>query len=413
MQAFQILGTIVAQPKLAWVDQYKNKQAWLKFQGVDGLVVVGTELGTLDGHGDTWWDITMAFEGAWAAACNQQAESVKLRVPTRKKYLVYPIEFGGPCKSNKLTFEILGFIVAQPRLAWGDKNKNKNTWLKFRGVNGLSVVGYGLGQIDGQGSTWWRMVDDRPNAMVFSLCNNLRISGLTHINSPKFHLAIVRSDNAQISKLRIIAPSNSPNTDGIDLLSSTNINIRNCTMQTGDDCIAIKGGTSKVIISDIICGPGHGISIGSLGEFGRRDEVEAIDISNCNITGADDGIRIKTWQGGSGFARNINFTNIFFTMVKNPVAFIDQFYCPNKKICLESTSAVQVSDIRFTGLTGTSTTKREMIAFRCSTAVPCTNIIVNGVDIKPIDGGQARSACMNVRGFASNVASPPLDCLQP
>ncbi|XP_047961676.1 probable polygalacturonase At3g15720 [Salvia hispanica] len=249
--------------------------------------------------------------------------------------------------------------------------------------------------------------------MLFVLCNNLRITGLTHINSPKFHLAIVKSNNAEISKLRMSAPSNSPNTDGIDLLSSTNINIRNCRMETGDDCIAIKGGTSNVIISDIICGPGHGISIGSLGEFGTRDEVEAIDISNCNITGADDGIRIKTWQGGSGFARNINFTNIIFTMVKNPVAFIDQFYCPNKKICPESVSAVQVSDIRFTGLSGTSMTNREMIGFCCSAAVPCTNIVVNGVDIKPIDGGQARSACMNVRGFASNVASPPLDCLQP
>lgn len=70
-------------------------------------------------------------------------------------------------------------------------------------------------------------------AMVFVLCNNLRIMGLTHINSPKFHLAIVKSNNADISKLQIFAPSNSPNTDGIDLLFSTNIKIRNCRIGTG------------------------------------------------------------------------------------------------------------------------------------------------------------------------------------
>ncbi|KAL1551401.1 galacturonan 1,4-alpha-galacturonidase [Salvia divinorum] len=329
------------------------------------------------------------------------------------RFLVYPIEFRGPCKSSSITFEILGSIVAQPKLAWG--SIKKEAWLKFRGIDGLSVVGNELGIIDGHGDTWWdlTMVDDyRPNAMIFVLCNNLQIMGLTHINSPRFHLAITNTTNAEISKLHMIAPSNSPNTDGIDLLFSTNINIRNCTMETGDDCIAIKGGTSNVDISEIVCGPGHGISIGSLGQFGRRDEVEAINISNCNITGALNGIRIKTWQGGSGFARNINFTNINFNMVVNPVVSIDQFYCP-RQICSESASAVKVSDIRFTGLMGTSKTNKEMIGFRCSNAVPCTNIIVDGVDIEPSDGGQASSLCLNARGIASNVASPPLDCLQP
>ncbi|KAG6429977.1 hypothetical protein SASPL_108036 [Salvia splendens] len=126
-------------------------------------------------------------------------------------------------------------------------------------------------------------------------------------------------------------------------------------IKLGDDCIAIKGGTSNVNISEIVCGPGHGIrlvkitpiltytTIGSLGENGNHDEVEAINISNCNISGTEAGIRIKTWQGGSGFARNINFTNIIFTEVKNPVTSIDQFYCV-RKICPESVSNISFKE---------------------------------------------------------------------
>ena len=32
-------------------------------------------------------------------------------------------------------------------------------------------------------------------------------------------------------------------------------------IKLGDDCIAIKGGTSNVNISEIVCGPGHGIRL--------------------------------------------------------------------------------------------------------------------------------------------------------
>lgn len=39
--------------------------------------------------------------------------------------------------------------------------------------------------------------------------------------------------NANISNLHIIAPANSPNTDAIDIISSTNLNIQDCIMETG------------------------------------------------------------------------------------------------------------------------------------------------------------------------------------
>ena len=64
-------------------------------------------------------------------------------------------------------------------------------------------------------------------------CDNLRLSGLTHINSPKSHMHIVRCNHASISQLNILAPEDSPNTDGIDVAYSTDVKIQNCSIATG------------------------------------------------------------------------------------------------------------------------------------------------------------------------------------
>ncbi|XP_020548145.1 probable polygalacturonase At3g15720 [Sesamum indicum] len=359
--------------------------------------------------GDGKTDDSSAFESAWEAGCRNGSGSVTISAPSGKTFLVFPIQFGGPCQPYNITLEILGSIVAPPKTEW--KSKTASSWLKFRGVEGLKVVGNGQGLVDGQGASWWGQGDDpRPTAMVFTDCRKVEIRGLKQINSPKFHLSITQSSNVSISSNHIIAPASSPNTDGIDLFSSTNVLIQNSTIQTGDDCIAIKGGTFNVTISEIACGPGHGISIGSLGQSGKYDQVEAIRVNNCTLNGTTNGVRIKTWQGGSGFARNIHFSNINFVAADRPV-IIDQFYCPHKK-CSNHTSGVKVSEVTYTGLVGTSSCKNATISFRCSNTVPCTNITLNGVDITSTDPRNSTTAiCLNAYGTAQDTTSPVVDCL--
>ncbi|KAK4395322.1 putative polygalacturonase [Sesamum angolense] len=355
------------------------------------------------------YELEQAFESAWDAGCKNGSGSATISVPSGKTFLVFPIQFGGPCQPYNITLEILGSIVAPPKIAW--KSKTVSSWLKFRGVEGLKVVGNQQGLVDGQGASWWGQVNDqRPTAMVLLIVVSWKISGLKHINSPKFHLSITQSNIVNISSIHIIAPPNSPNTDGIDLFSSTNVLIHNSTIQTGDDCIAIKGGTSNVSITEVACGPGHGISIGSLGQGGKYDEVEAIRVSNCTLNGTTSGVRIKTWQGGSGFAKNIHFSNITFVAANLPV-IIDQFYCPHKE-CNNQTSAVKVSEVTYTGLVGTSSCQNATISFRCSDTVPCTNITLNGVDITSTDPGNSTTAiCLNAHGTAHDTTSPIVDCL--
>ncbi|CAI9753639.1 unnamed protein product [Fraxinus pennsylvanica] len=108
---------------------------------------------TFGAVGDGKADDAKAFMAAWKAACNRRTNRPKVIVPQGKTYLVNQIQFGGPCKSPSIKFEILGTIVAPPKSAW--TSKNQNYWLSFYLINGLNVVGNEIGVVDGQGSSWW------------------------------------------------------------------------------------------------------------------------------------------------------------------------------------------------------------------------------------------------------------------
>ncbi|KAI4344947.1 hypothetical protein L6164_012122 [Bauhinia variegata] len=139
-------------------------------------------------------------------------------------------------------------------------------------------------------------------------------------------------------------------------------------MRTGDDCISINGGSSFINITDVACGPGHGISIGSLGKNGEYETVEEVHVKNCSFTGTQNGARIKTWAGGSGYARKITFQNINFTAARNPV-INDQNYDSSDAA---TDTAVNISHITYYKMYGTSAVENA-IQLDCDNSIGCTN----------------------------------------
>ncbi|ESW06320.1 hypothetical protein PHAVU_010G038000 [Phaseolus vulgaris] len=119
--------------------------------------------------------------------------------------------------------------------------------------------------------------------------------------------------------------TNSPNTDGFDIVGSKNVAIEDSTLATGDDCIAINGGCSYINATRLVCEGGHGISIGSLGRNQSHETVEEVHVWNCSFIDTTNGARIKTWPGGSGYARKITYEEIILEDVQNSI-IIDQFY---------------------------------------------------------------------------------------
>ncbi|KAJ8492899.1 hypothetical protein OPV22_014620 [Ensete ventricosum] len=104
------------------------------------------------------------------------------------------------------------------------------------------------GTIDGQGALWWsqfhsnKLKYTRGYLIELMHSNQIFISNLTLLNSPAWNIHPVYSSNIVVSGITILAPVHSPNTDGINPDSCSNVRIEDCYIVSGDDCVAIKSG---------------------------------------------------------------------------------------------------------------------------------------------------------------------------
>ncbi|KAH9611983.1 hypothetical protein KSS87_007145 [Heliosperma pusillum] len=136
------------------------------------------------------------------------------------------------------------------------------------------------------------------------------MDGLRIMNAQQMHLTFQRCVNVRVSNLVIKSPETSPNTDGVHVTQTRNIVITRSLIQTGDDCISIVDGSKNVQATDIKCGPGHGISIGSLGKGQSNDHVSDVLVNRARLSGTSNGVRIKTWQV---FPSSISFSSQLYT----------------------------------------------------------------------------------------------------
>jgi polygalacturonase len=190
----------------------------------------------------------------------------------------------------------------------------------------------GRGVIDGQGAAWWAAfranpaMTHRPYLIKISNCTRVLVTGVTLKNSPMFHLVPQNCTDVTIRGIHIYAPSNAPNTDGIDP-SGWNFLISDCAIDTGDDNIAVKPvaarvpGNKNFLIQDCAFGHGHGCSIGS----GTVGGIEDLTVRHCTFDQTDAGIRIKSGRDRGGLLQNVTYENLKMTAVKNPIYIID-FY---------------------------------------------------------------------------------------
>ncbi|KAL6893864.1 hypothetical protein ACP4OV_007962 [Aristida adscensionis] len=364
-------------------------------------------------RGDGEHDDTPALAGAWSAACASSLPATVLVPGGGRRYLLKPVTLSGPCNAGAVAVAVQGALVASPeRSDWSDGDRSH--WIVLRGVDGLAVTGGGGGAVDGNGERWWPYsckinatlpCEPAPTALSFHFCTNLNVHDLKIMNSQQIHMSIEDCTNVQLSRLSITASGTSPNTDGIHITRSRNLQVTNCKIRTGDDCMSIEDGTHDLHVSNVMCGPGHGISIGSLGDDNSRAEVSGITIDSVQLHGTTNGARIKTYQGGSGFAKDITFQNMIMDSVQNPI-IIDQNYCDKATPCEEQESAVEVSNVVFRNIRGTTTTKNA-VKLSCSKSVPCSGITLQNIDLK-MEGGEGaiESTCQNAEWRTSGDVLP-------
>nr|CAD1819910.1 unnamed protein product [Ananas comosus var. bracteatus] len=348
-------------------------------------------------------DSAKAFLGAWADACGS-SKPATIYVPAGS-FFVSQALFQGPCKNFDIKIDIDGTIVAS-----SDYRGGVLVWLTFKYVNGLSIFG---GTLDGQGQAFWACKTAGANcpsgttSLSIGMSKNVLISGLTTTNSKGFHISIFGSNGMTLQGAKIIAPGNSPNTDGIHIQMSSGVTVTSSSIKTGDDCISIGEGRAMCGLRRSAVVPVTALALEAWGDaVGSRRAEHHGEVGRLH--GTQNGLRIKTWgKAYSGFVKDVTFEHAVMQNVQNPIV-VDQNYCPGAVNCPGQSSGIKISRLSYTDIQGSSATQLA-VKFDCSPSNPCGGIKLQDIRLT-YQNQQAQSYCKNADGSASGFVIPP-SCL--
>lgn len=148
----------------------------------------------------------------------------------------------------------------------------------------------------------WETQFLRPPLLQLFDCRYVTIEGVTLQNSPFWNTHLVYCDEVKVRGVTIRNPHDTPNGDGLDIDSCTNVTVSDCQFDVGDDCLCLKSGineqgrriarpTENVAVTNCIMRRGHGgIVLGSE----MSGDIRRVSVSNCIFLGTDRGIRVKS-----------------------------------------------------------------------------------------------------------------------
>lgn len=379
------------------------------------FVVTPEQLGAVgDGKANDWAPIQLAV-----TSCSTQA--LPCRVLFDGNYLSGPIVLS----SSSITLDIRGSLSMLPKHKYGDITSafisNSN------GTGACKIVGPGYRvclsdiRITGGGSIsstspWWWWVCKytgcfRPHLIVLHQVHRLRIDNIFLRDAPNHHIEVDECVNVRVENIEAVSPHLSPNTDGINFYGGFDQMLRDSTISNGDDCVSVvpiglgkpscvhspealecRGG--NVIVQNVSCFGGHGISIGGV----RHGSVTNVTFQNMTATGgptqdkyATGGVRVKSYPNSTGLVSNIVYRDIVFDNVYLPLQLLGH-YCPWPCNTPDGTTAVQFSDITFQNIRGSGKQRHVVGDFSCSPLAPCKNIKVIDVNLVAYSWPFGRSA---------------------
>ena len=318
---------------------------------------------------------TAAFQRAVAALA--QAGGGTLVVPAGI-YLTGPVDL---CSGMNLHLNAEAKILFSPQAA--DYRLGPDAYRPLlRGTGLHDVMISGEGTIDGNGDAWWpaarkfrddanarglgrNNVSPRPFLVSFQDCRRARVEGIALENSPEHTLVPIGSQDVTISGISIFNPIDTPNTDGIDPGSCQRVLISRCRIDTGDDCIAVKGDggnahpSEDILVTDCTFLRGHGCSIGGVTSGGLRN----MTVRRCTFDGTATGVRLKSFRGSGGLVENVTYTDLQMKNVGQAVTISSSYVGTTVDASRAADNAQPVT---------TTTPRWRNITIRNVTAVGCT-----------------------------------------
>lgn len=253
--------------------------------------------------------------------------------------------------------------------------------------------------------------------LSFSFIKRGTVTGITVKDSKQFQINVISVEDFTFQNIKINAPADSPNTDGIHIGRSKGVKVLECEIKTGDDCVSLGDANTDILVEKSTCGPGHGFSLGSLGKYDNEGPVIGFTVKNCTLTGCENGVRVKTWPDSKpGKVAKLRFEDIIVNNVQKAI-ILDQVYCPGAACNQKVPSKVTIDDVVFKNIKGTATLPC-VVKIQCSSLHPCSGVELNDIDIKytgpptPVGGEAGVCECANVSPKIVGKVFPPA-CTHP
>jgi polygalacturonase len=217
----------------------------------------------------------------------------------------------------------------------------------------------GPGRLDGNAAAWWdwksretrqsfamgatnlpvekrvfgtREAAIRPSFIGLVECKNILLEGFTIGGGPNWTIHPIYSENIIVRRVNV--DTDGPNNDGLDPDSCRNVLIEYCTFSTGDDCVVLKSGydqdgrrvgrpTENVVMRHCTSKRGHGgLVIGSE----MSGSVRNVFMHDCDFTGTDRVLRIKSRPGRGGVVEKIWVRDVTARDLQREVVILNMDY---------------------------------------------------------------------------------------
>lgn len=223
--------------------------------------------------------------------------------------------------SGKLSLKGEALIVGRGVTLFGNNSYSG----ELLDVSGNKPAIMGPGTIDGRGD----LISGKPRLINSKNAVGLTVYNVTLEHAAKMHLYVEGGSNFTAWKVTIATPANTKNTDGIDIDSLTNATVFLCSLEDGDDGVAIKtnsGPASNITIRNNKFYGTHGMSIGSQTMYGvsnvlwENNQIYGTD-NFGNVATDNNGINIKSDIDCGGMVRQVTYRQTHLFGVKHLLIF--------------------------------------------------------------------------------------------
>eukprot|EP00035_Acanthoeca_spectabilis_P039382 m.61670 g.61670 ORF g.61670 m.61670 type:complete len:459 (+) comp9572_c0_seq1:19-1395(+) len=334
---------------------------------------------TFGAKGDGVHDDTEAIQNAYAACAAAGGGTVLF--PPDRTFITGPLSIR--C-NDSVTYLSLGATVLArnttenwpfgpdcPEPAQGRTPKQAAPLFHLAYGKNVTVTGGGTLNANGQMfwaqacGNWWcppgypKLQPKAFRPYLFRIDNSVgvTIANISMKNPGFWNLVTVHSQKIAISDVSIEArwpdgdphapsdPYRTPNTDGIEPMWSSDVTVRRASILNGDDCITIKSGSRDILVEDLYCEHGDGLTIGSV----WYDDVVNVTYRRVVMNQTHNGPMVKGRSQGNATVRDILFED---------VTLIDVFLAVTVDCVYETQGSVvpnigvQVTNVTFKNVTG-------------------------------------------------------------